>query len=205
MALLKEHQLLTGKRYGRLLVLEKHPFKGKNSKWLCECDCGNKVLVLRPNLTSGHTTSCGCYNKQRVKEFFTTHAMTDSNAYRSWTDMKTRCYNKKYTGYKNYGERGISVCERWLESFENFLSDMGNPVDGISLERIDNDKGYYPENCKWIPKSEQGKNRRIVRYVSYKGEKISMAELWRREGKKCCYITYCKYLNKGLEGVTIWK
>lgn len=153
---------ICGQVFGILKVIKREGIdkSGKNSTWTCLCECGNLVTRTRPNLRRKGIHSCGCIFLKRMQETFCTHKMTDSNAYHSWTDMKTRCLNPRNLAYKNYGGRGIKICERWLNSFENFLIDMGNPEKGMTLERIDNELGYSAENCKWIPKSMQSKNRR---------------------------------------------
>src|ERR1017187_5031240 len=147
-------------RFGRLVVLEQIIENGKNSRWLCQCDCGNKTITGRPNLIQKKSFSCGCYNSEKTKEYFTQHGMTETKTYKAWEYMKTRCLNEKCKSYKNYGERGITICEQWRNSFENFIQDMGERPDGYSLERINNNLGYSKENCKWIPRGHQSKNRR---------------------------------------------
>jgi len=154
-----------GQRYGRLLVIEKaSPNKKWQSRWLCLCDCGTKKVIMQMGLRSGGTKSCGCLSKDFP------HAQTHGHyknrkatvEYRCWASMKTRCSNPKHKYYKNYGGRGITICDRWLYSFENFLEDMGEkPLPELSLDRIDNDGNYEPENCRWATKEQQIHNRRI--------------------------------------------
>jgi len=193
---MKKHNL-TGKIFGKLAVISRQGSdkSGKNSIWLCKCECGNFCCVVRCNLIQNHTNSCGCFAIENSIKIFTTHGKSYSKAYFHWTDMKTRCTNKKNKGYKNYGGRGITICERWLNSFENFLEDMGYPENEMSLERIDNKKGYFKENCKWIPKNQQAKNRHVNHYIKYKGDYITAREFWERTGKKSSYATCLKFVK----------
>jgi len=149
---------LTGKTFGRLLVLE-HAGKSVRgqSLWLCACACGNKKVMQYSSLMGG-TQSCGC-KKKEPNLGTTTHGHSRTRTYRTWTNMKSRCLDENSQAWKNYGGRGITVCERWLK-FENFLEDMGFCPEGLEIERMDNDDGYYKENCKWATRSEQQSNRR---------------------------------------------
>lgn len=187
---------LDGKIFGKLTVIS-FAGGGKNSKWNCICECGKKVTISRPNLMRG-TKSCGCDSARIISEYFTTHGMTNSNAYRSWTDMKTRCTNKKNIAYKNYGKRGIKIYDQWV-LFENFLSDMGNPENGMSLERIDVNGNYCPENCKWIPKNKQGRNTRKNIFVEINGEKITASEFKKILPRRVTLDTCIRYIKRGIQ------
>jgi hypothetical protein len=187
---------LTKKRFGSLVVISRfgHDNTKKNTSWLCKCDCGKEKIINRPLLIAG-TDNCGCLTSKRTIERFTTHGKTNSQCYKHWEYMKTRCLNEKCKAYKNYGGRGIKICDEWM-GFENFHRDMGDPGSRMSLERIDNEKGYFKENCKWIPVKEQSKNRRTTRYVEYKGEIVSARELFNQLSPSCCCETFIKLMRK---------
>ena len=152
---------LTGHNYGRLTVLSYAERKGRSHHWLCGCQCGNSSVVVGANLRSGHTQSCGCFRIEKAIKDNKTHGMTRSPEYRAWVKMKGRCYNKSDVSYKNYGARGITVCDRWVNSPEVFLGDMGlKPSPWHSLDRTDNNGNYEPSNCRWATKREQCINQR---------------------------------------------
>ena len=169
----------TGNKYGRLMVL-RHTgnTNSGDTKWLCLCNCGQKVTVARGDLRKryGGTKSCGCGRKTQGGGW-------DTPEYKIWKGIKRRCYQPNCKEYHLYGGRGIAVCERWLTNFQAFLSDMGpRPSDEHSTERRDNDGNYEPGNCYWATPLEQSQNTRKVRLLTYKGETMSLRAWGRRLG-----------------------
>jgi hypothetical protein len=152
--------------------------------WHCICDCGGEKTCQANALTYKATKSCGCINKEKIREEGLKkrkHAMCDTKEYRAWGNMKRRCYDPTVRSYRNYGARGITVCDRWINSFENFISDVGlAPSRFHSLDRIDNAGNYEPSNVKWSTVDEQHHNRRTNRIVEYKGRSMPLS-LWCRE------------------------
>jgi hypothetical protein len=153
----KDIQDLTGQTFGRLTVIglaQRHD--AKNAYWLCQCACGNpeQKEVQGGSLRGGRVLSCGCFHREIV----TTHGMETTKVYDVWASMKARCQNPKHAAWVDYGGRGISVCARW-QSFENFFADMGEPPPGLTLDRINNDGNYEPNNCRWADWATQNNNK----------------------------------------------
>ncbi len=176
----------TGKRYGQLTVIEQAPppehVKRKDTAyWRCRCDCGNTVIVVGVSLREGNTASCGCLQRATAVATMTTHGMYKSTEYQSWQGMKERCYNPANRSYPNYGGRGIAVCDRWRDSFVAFFEDMGpKPSPTHSLDRIDGNGDYRPDNCRWATREQQQNNLRINRMLTYDGKTQTLAR-WAKE------------------------
>lgn len=184
---------LLGQKFGKLLVVAKSEksLKSGHALWICLCDCGAKSVVSSNLLRMKKTTSCGCLARQLVGKRSRTHGMAQSQEYRIWCNMKARCLNPNRKCYVDYGARGITVCDRWLISFENFLEDMGpRPGPRYSLDRIDNDGNYAPSNCHWATRQEQIENRRVSIKVDYQGEKSTLIAVARKLGLSYFSLRY---------------
>lgn len=171
---------LAGQRFGRLLVVERAP--RPNSKggayvyWRALCDCGKPHVVRSSRLVAGDTQSCGCLRVDSTRAANTRHGMTNTKTWKAWSSMLERCTNEKSPSFHRYGARGIGVCERWKD-FANFLEDMGHKPAGKSIDRIDNDGNYEPNNCRWADAKTQSRNRSSSVVVTLNGEKVLSVEL----------------------------
>lgn len=170
---------MVGMKIGRLTAISRaENTKQNKAQWLCKCDCGNTVVVSRRHLKDYSTVSCGCYRSDLAKEQHTTHGMKSTRLYRIWSGMKDRCCNPKSKYWNRYGGRGITVCDEWKNFFENFMewSFTNGYTDDLTIDRIDNSKGYYPDNCKWATMKEQENNRGNNHLIEYKGETHTISE-----------------------------
>ena len=182
-------RFMEGRQFGRLLVLHRAepPVRTERSRlyWLCECQCGNRVIVRGTQLRRGMTRSCGCLRDDARKgnQHARKHGLWATPEWQAWSSMRRRCYEPGTTGYERYGGRGIKVCERWRYFFEDFLADMGpRPSPKHSLDRINVDGDYEPGNCRWATSKEQNQNRRSNRSLTFNGETLLMSQWAERIG-----------------------
>ena len=170
---------LSGQKIGRLTVLKRVENKSGRVRWLCKCDCGNVTQATANQLITGKKVSCGCFKKEKLKYEKKTHGLSSSKTYYSWCNMIRRCNQKNHRAFIHYGGRGISVCERWM-TFENFLSDMGEKPDGLTLERKNVNGNYEPSNCRWATPSQQAANTR--RTIVWNGQKTTIKAVAAKHG-----------------------
>lgn len=173
---------ITGNKYNMLTAIKRiKGYKPTGIYWLCECECKNKCIVKKYDLVHLKAVSCGCYARKASSERNSTHKMRNTKLYCCWVSMKQRCYNPNHKAYKNYGARGITVCDEWKKDFQSFYnwSMSSGYSDGLSIDRKNNDKGYSPDNCRWSTSLEQQNNRRGIHQIKYNGETHSIAE-WSR-------------------------
>lgn len=163
---------LTGQRFGRLTVIEKVPNHGKHVAWKCLCDCGRFIETTTSNLRGKHhTQSCGCLQRERTGNATRVHGMTKTRLHRVWCAMRNRCERTNNDNYAYYGGRGIKVCDEW-KKFQPFMewALSSGYADNLTLDRIDSDKDYYPENCRWATMHEQNSNKRNNHYLEFQGQ-----------------------------------
>lgn len=177
---------LTGEKFNSLTAIKRAEANTPAGKaiWSCLCDCGTMVSVTSGHLRSGHTKSCGCRHIERnkgPKYLIHSHARRGAHTpeYRAWRSMINRCTNPNVPNYHSYGGRGITVCESWFD-FASFISDMGTRPTGMSLERVNNEMGYSPENCIWATREQQANNRRTNKYITHNGMTQTISQ-WARE------------------------
>lgn len=167
---------LIGRRFSRLNVVSVYRRNKKTTVCVCICRCGNTTKVLASNLKRGATRSCGCLYKETRGFHSRTHGLSKTPEYKVWKKMRERCVNPNCKDYRLYGGRGITICAPWMESFENFLADMGKRPPGTSLDRIDGNKGYGPENCRWATSLQQANNVSRNRVINLEGIERTMSE-----------------------------
>jgi hypothetical protein len=166
---------LTGRQFGHLTVLQVDGKIGRHIAWLCVCRCGSERRIPGTNLVRSHTQSCGCLKVERNAARSAASIMLHPN-YGTWCAMNARCKDEGHIEFTNYGGRGIQVCARW-DSFIAFCVDMGVKPPGTSIDRIDNDKGYSKDNCRWATQKQQARNTRRTVHVEFRGERVALADL----------------------------
>lgn len=172
---------LAGHVFGRLRALEVSS-RVNGIKWLCRCECGATTVVLAGHLRSGRSTSCGCLHREQLGNRTRTHGMSDCFEYRVWNSMRSRCTDQRHPRYANYGGRGIEVCARW-SAFSVFIADMGKaPSEKHSIDRIDNDAGYEPLNCRWATRDQQARNTSRTKRVTIGSETLCVKDWAARVG-----------------------
>lgn len=191
-------KIYPGDKYGRLTVLERCGSKDNNAIFKCRCDCGKEIVAVGKNLRNGNKKSCGCLNsdmaKLRVKQSRRANGATQmgkaTRLYRIYTGMRTRCYNKNYHGYENYGGRGITVCDEWdtFRPFYDWAMSHGYS-DKLSIDRIDVNGNYCPENCRWATQEQQSNNMTTNVFLEYNGERMTVTQWARKLGIKP-YVIY---------------
>ena len=189
---------LTGQRFGRLTVIERtENNRHGNAMWLCLCDCGNKVIVLGSDLRAGHTRSCKCLQDEVNRELHKTHGLSKTRLHKIWSKMIDRCYNPHHVQYHNYGGRGITICREWKDDFTVFYAwAMANGyAETLSIDRIDNDGNYCPENCQWITMREQQNKRGDNVLVTMNGKTQNVTQWCNELGANRAYVY--KRLKKG--------
>ena len=190
------HKNEIGNRYGRLVVIEvcQERHYGKNLVWLCKCDCGKEHKAVGLYLRKGTTKSCGCLRNELSAKRMTKHGKVGTKVYDVWHAMMQRCYRETHEYYHRYGGRGIKVCDQWHD-FQNFYNDMGDPKQGLSLERVDNNGNYSLENCKRATNKEQGKNKSTNRWIEFNGERLNSSTWSEKLGitQQCLYKRLKKF------------
>lgn len=174
-------QDLSGKKFDRLLVIERAPNDGRRTMWKCKCDCGNYINVRAENLKSGNTRSCGCIASELHSRRLYKHGFSDTRLAHIFNQMKYRCYNPNCYEYNIYGGRGIKICDEWLNNpatFYQWAVTNGYQED-LSIDRIDTNLGYSPKNCRWVDSYVQANNTRKNIYYDYHGERHTLKE-WSR-------------------------
>lgn len=199
---MKKTPISPGDKFGRWTVVALGQ-TGKKRKWLCRCSCGSEGLVPTYLLTSGESSSCGCYGRERRIEANTKHGAAKrgrkTNLYNIWCAMIRRCHSETDPAFGNYGGRGISVCDAWRRDFGSFLLDMGEPEPGQSIERNDLNGNYEPANCRWATRLEQNNNQRSNLMVESAGHVTTLAEFVRLHGLN--YESVHRRLGRGASAI----
>ena len=201
---MEKYKNLSGQRFGRLLVIERmQNNKHGKSQWRCRCDCGNEVVVVAGNLLSGNTTSCGCYRSEltaKKNKLNATHRKSNTRIYQIWTNMRRRCNSPTCDAYPLYGGRGITVCDTWgkdFTAFQDWALSHGYR-ENLTIDRIDNDKGYSPENCRWATVKEQNNNRSSNIFCEIDGMRKTLSQ-WAEYADLPKYTIYDRW-HRGVQG-----
>lgn len=199
----KPRKIEIGKEYGRLTVLHLSYATKKAKVWKCLCRCGNLHEASTASLNFGLVKSCGCLQREKARltakkmiQNITTHGKSKTKAFQSWNAMIHRCYVEDNASYERYGGRGIKVCDRWRESFQNFWDDMGEPEQGRQIERIDNNGNYCPENCRWATRAEQVRNRRSNKNFTINGRTQCLFD-WAKEHNLSPHLVWSRIYKNG--------
>jgi hypothetical protein len=200
---------LIGKRFGRWTVIKESENKGKNVAWVCLCDCGNKRTCLSYNLLSGKSTNCGCVRRKKLSVIFKKHGGTGTRLYSIYKSMKQRCYNKNNSAYKYYGGKGIVICKNWKNDFSVFRdwALQNKYKENISsIDRINPNGNYCPENCRWVSLKKQQNNKLNSMFVIIDNKKLTIAE-WAEKtktNKQTLYDKFYRLINQlGLENKNV--
>lgn len=185
---------LVGKRFGKLLVLSKGENKGKNTTWKCVCDCGTIRDYLTYNLTSGKSSSCGCKRIETLSKIFTTHGGAGTRLYSIFKGIIQRCHNKKSPAYVYYGNKGVDICKEWENNFSTFKewAEKNGYTDEKSIDRIDPNGNYEPNNCRWVSMQKQQNNKLNSAFITINEEKLTIAE-WAEINKTNKQTLYSKF------------
>lgn len=181
---------LTGQKFGKLLVVSREPSKNGRAMWLCKCECGNYTTVKGNKLSTGHTKSCGCLQIYKASKLNRTHGESKTRLYKTWQGIKKRCYNTSNRDYIHYGGRGIAVCDEWRNSYLTFKDWAINNgySDNLTIDRIDVNGNYEPNNCRWVTMKQQARNSSHNRYVTI-------------NNKTHCLSEWCEILNLNYRNV----
>ena len=199
----KYNRTLEGERFGRLVVISAQSEKlNSNTKWNCVCDCGNKTASLAYNLLNGKSTSCGCLRKERASKFVTNknykHGSCKTRLYSIWHSMKCRCYYKGDRCYATYGGKGITICDEWRNDFAAFQrwANANGYSDDLTIDRIDVQKGYSPDNCRWATDKEQANNKENTVFITYDGCTKSLSK-WAEKFSIPRHVLYSRIMHCG--------
>lgn len=193
---------MTDRKFSRLTVLRKADRKSSRVHWVCKCDCGKETIVDGSKLRNGHTKSCGCLQKDTIRKIRKTHGYSRTPLYVRWTGIKQRCLNENHTSYDRYGGKGINICEEWLdyEVFKEWAERNWYKPE-FELDRIDNSKGYCPENCRWVSKGVNAQNKDNTVVFGQNNLTTTMKMLSKESGLtyRCLMSRYYRLKEKGLD------